>query len=292
MDASHYGLERTGHLLEKLSAEMERSTRAPDADAVHDVRVSIRRFSQAVKVFHDFLPAREAKRIRRELRRIIDAAGAVRDRDIAAALVVRLAGPAGETLRAGVLQERAAAAAELVGLAQGWLGRGSAVQWKLQLNLEAAPVAVSCPPGEMARGLLADRAGQFFERGWKAIERATSARALHRFRIAAKKFRYTLELFQPCYGPRFEAYVSQIRKVQNLLGEINDCEATRAILVRHHAAEQLLAGLERREAAKVRQFHRYWPELAGDKAEVRWRAYLRRPTRLVKPLENGQKVLN
>ncbi len=287
LDAAHYGLKRTASLLQKLSSEMERVTRDPDADAVHDVRVAIRRFSQALKVFQDFLPARGAKRIRRDLRHMIDAAGAVRDRDIAAGLIKRLAGPPGETLRAAVLQERAAAAATLVGLTQNWLSSGCATQWKLELNLEAAPIDVSTPPGEMARALLPKRADQFFQRGRGAADHAASARALHRFRIAAKKFRYTLELFQPCYGPRFEDYLSQIRKAQTLLGDINDCEASRNILKRHHTDEQLLASLMRRERAKVRQFHRYWPELGGDGAEARWRAYLRRPTRLLKAVANA-----
>ena len=55
--------------------------------------------------------------------------------------------------------------------------------------------------------------------------RTPHSRRLHRLRLATKRLRYTLELFRPCYGPGLEARLEELRKVQQRLGELNDCVA-------------------------------------------------------------------
>ena len=67
----------------KLAFEVLNTVRTADAETVHDLRVAIRRFNQSVAVFGSLLPKREVKRIRKRLRRVMESAGAIRDRDIA-----------------------------------------------------------------------------------------------------------------------------------------------------------------------------------------------------------------
>jgi hypothetical protein len=50
---------------------------------------------------------------------------------------------------------------------------------------------------------------------------------LHDMRIAAKRLRYVLELFAPSFGPYASEGAKQARKLQDLLGEIHDCDVTR-----------------------------------------------------------------
>ncbi len=51
--------------------------------------------------------------------------------------------------------------------------------------------------------------------------------ALHDMRIAAKRLRYVLEITAPCFGPYAEAAIRHTKELQDLLGEIHDCDVGR-----------------------------------------------------------------
>jgi len=93
-------------LLGRVGQEIARADAAAgfDADMVHDIRVAIRRANQALRVFVGLVPRGPAKKLRRRLKRVLDAASSVRDCDIALQLFgeVRLppAHPAWEETRA------------------------------------------------------------------------------------------------------------------------------------------------------------------------------------------------
>ncbi len=130
-----YAQGRIGALIAKLTAEAKRAAANPDADAVHDLRVSIRRLSRGLRVFAQFFPGKSSKRVRRELSELMDAAAEVRDRDIAADLLVK-AGVAkhGRPVIALGKQRRGAAEALQAAL-QGWHGRNAPREWKAALEL-------------------------------------------------------------------------------------------------------------------------------------------------------------
>jgi CHAD domain-containing protein len=48
--------------------------------------------------------------------------------------------------------------------------------------------------------------------------------ALHDMRIAAKRLRYVLEVTGSCFGPYAETAVKHVKDLQDLLGEIHDCD--------------------------------------------------------------------
>ena len=48
--------------------------------------------------------------------------------------------------------------------------------------------------------------------------------ALHDMRIAAKRLRYVLELTAPCFGSYARTATRHVRDLQDLLGEIHDCD--------------------------------------------------------------------
>src|SRR6185503_15069163 len=82
-----YAAGQGSKLLRRLAHRVHQAASAPDPDAVHDLRVAIRRFQQFLRVFRQFLPGVTAKKIRRRLRKIMKSAGKVRNRDIAAMLL-------------------------------------------------------------------------------------------------------------------------------------------------------------------------------------------------------------
>jgi hypothetical protein len=48
--------------------------------------------------------------------------------------------------------------------------------------------------------------------------------ALHDMRIAAKRLRYVLEITHPCFGAYARDAVRMVKDLQDLLGEIHDCD--------------------------------------------------------------------
>jgi CHAD domain-containing protein len=66
-----------------LASHVQAAVKESDADAVHDLRVSIRRLGQSLDVFGALLPKGEAKKVRKTLSRLMAVAGQIRDRDIA-----------------------------------------------------------------------------------------------------------------------------------------------------------------------------------------------------------------
>lgn len=86
MTTREYALQRARLLLKRLEREMHRVAELRNADSIHDLRVSIRRFQQCLAVFAQFFPHGHTKKIRRRLRQVMELAGKIRNRDIAAKL--------------------------------------------------------------------------------------------------------------------------------------------------------------------------------------------------------------
>jgi CHAD domain-containing protein len=130
-----YAVEQTARLLGRLVFEIHRAARTHDPDAIHDLRVSIRRFNQGLRVFSQFFPAREARKIRRRLRVIMDAAAKVRDRDIARELFL-LAGVAGvEPICQTLAAQRRENEIELRDLLKRFETRDYSSRWRARLGL-------------------------------------------------------------------------------------------------------------------------------------------------------------
>ena len=58
-------------------------------------------------------------------------------------------------------------------------------------------------------------------------------RELHDMRIAAKRVRYILEAAEPVFGDPAKRSVKTMKQVQDLLGEINDCDELLPLVERH-----------------------------------------------------------
>src|SRR3712207_3814458 len=92
---------RFEEIVEKRQAALDFS----DIEGVHDMRVATRRLRSALKDFLPFLHKRSLKRVRRDLKTVADALGAVRDDDVAMAALEKFRNEAdSDELKQGIDQ--------------------------------------------------------------------------------------------------------------------------------------------------------------------------------------------
>jgi CHAD domain-containing protein len=126
---------QTGILLRRLAIQVTRTARTGDADAIHDLRVSIRRLKRCLSVFAQFYPGRSWKPVRRRLAELMDVCGSVRDRDIAIGLLRQAGVPPASPLLRQLDVERRAAVQELQLELHRWKERAFSRQWRVRLEL-------------------------------------------------------------------------------------------------------------------------------------------------------------
>jgi CHAD domain-containing protein len=132
-----------------------------------------------------------------------------------------------------------------------------------------------------ARRELPPLVSRYFALVRELLAKSPSPPELHRLRLATKRLRYTLELFQPCYGPGLETRMAGLRELQQLLGEVNDSAATGRLLDRAMPKSaqrtRVAAFLEARAADQARKFRKHWDEVFDAPGrEHWWTAYLER----------------
>ncbi|MCX6628553.1 MAG: CHAD domain-containing protein [Candidatus Solibacter sp.] len=126
---------QTGVLLRGLASQVNRASRTGDPDAIHDLRVAIRRLSRCLRLFARFYPAHSWKKVRRRLASLMDVCGTVRDRDIAIELLRKARVPPVSPLLRQLYQERLAARLELRRQLLRWKQRAFSRRWRLRLGL-------------------------------------------------------------------------------------------------------------------------------------------------------------
>jgi len=235
----------------------------------------MRRSDRALVAFKVHLPRKPAKRIRKQLKSVLSSAGAVRDYDIAAGILSKMDRPGAAALHRDVRARRKTAEKSLLLRLKRLSLRTRVSKWCDDLNLDAPqPDFQPQMLGTMARNTMPRLARSFFDAGDLAAARG-SAERLHDFRILAKKFRYTLELFAPGYGPVAEEWMRNIRSVQSVLGTINDYRTVLTMAERAGSSPKLLAALKRSERRKIREFRQLWSERFTRPEAARWIRALR-----------------
>ncbi|MEO8027164.1 MAG: CHAD domain-containing protein, partial [Bryobacteraceae bacterium] len=240
--------------LHRVASQFSRAQEDADADAVHDLRVAIRRFLQVLSVFEALLPGKEVASARRKLRRLLKAAGEVRDLDVGAVL----AGPRSpESIRKAFSAARWKAAARLDRRLRLAEHRQWTERWHGKLLLADAPK----PAAAFVQDLLPPMEENFRTQGDAAAGPGTPAESLHRFRIACKRLRYSMELFEPLDPAGFAPRIEAIRQAQQILGDANDCAVTAELLAEFGGAPAIEKRLTAKHRRLATQFRRNWPEI-------------------------------
>ncbi len=255
----------------------------------------MRRLLSALACFQGAWDAPQAGRLRKRLKSLMKSAAAVRDRDITAALACEAGVAASSPLARGLQHQRELAARRLAELLCRRRYSSFLERWTAGLGLvgctrstRPAPGAtwdLRISPAANATRLLPPLARGFLQVGRDLCYRSPTLAELHGLRLAGKRLRYTLELFQGCYGPSLQVQLAGLKRLQSCLGALSDADAAEA-LTRGLAspgdtdARRMLAYLKELRATNMARFQDLWSgEFDSAAAEASWTHALKMPTR-------------
>ena len=227
----------------------EKAVLSRDAEALHRMRIALRRLRAAISVFSGIVGDRESARIRSELRWIGVELGSARDLDVFMAEVVRpLREKHGHDRKMSRFcrnfeHRRALAYGQVAASLQS--ERFRHLELELTRWIEAGPWVTNrtgSAPRRRDRPV-AQHAAEALARRRKKLRRTgrrlakLSRRDRHRLRIRAKKLRYAVEFFSGLFPGRNRAKrcretLSALQGLQDSLGALNDL-ARREILCSH-----------------------------------------------------------
>jgi CHAD domain-containing protein len=127
----------TATLLRRMAFEVRQAALQTDPDAVHDLRVSIRRLRECLRTFADLYPAGARKKVRKQLRDLMKCAEQVRSADIALELLGKAGVPESDGLMAEIRQQRSSFRAQLQHELSAFAGRPYTRNWREALALKS-----------------------------------------------------------------------------------------------------------------------------------------------------------
>jgi CHAD domain-containing protein len=255
------------YLVERLEAQgarlLETGPRvlgsATDDEAVHDVRVALRRIRTVLELGRSVLGRFHADEVRRALRELMQATGGLRDEEVFLKLLSSLAVDQPEVaawIETRRRRERRLRNAVARAIRSGQLERGQA--------LLAALLAFRVNPSKDRR--LAKFARRAVDRARRDVDRRRSARlddpeALHRLRIAYKRLRYTVDTFSDALPPELAALAQPAARFQGRLGDLHDVDVALGCVRRARALsdptrQALLAALALEREARITAYRR------------------------------------
>lgn len=243
-----------------------------DPEAVHQLRVAVRRLRAAFTAFGPGLTGTALARFRADLRWLQRALGPARDWDVflketLAPLRQELPGDHGLGVLAAQASAARVAAHEAARIAlrsqryalfqlsfEHWLGQDS------ERKTGQALFDFAC---DTLR-----RRDRKLRKAARAIAGSSHAK-LHAIRIAAKKYRYTVEFFRSLFGRKAtRKYLRRLRAFQDSLGALNDAAVAKrlvaSLVLDDRTVEATLAGwFAARIAAGVAGSRDYWDGVAA-----------------------------
>jgi CHAD domain-containing protein len=220
--------------LTAINAEIRGVQAAADIECIHRMRVASRRLRAAQEYFDICLPGRTAGKFEKAIRSITGSLGKARDLDIQIDSFRKFQiladqsayQPGFKRLLLRLYQRRILAQQEVI--ASVTEINTNPVIIRVEDLLNKFPPQENHKPFSLSLRILAHNAildklkeflsyAPFVHLPEKKVE-------LHAMRIAAKKLRYTLEIFAPIFPGELKNWIKVTRQFQDQLGEIHDCD--------------------------------------------------------------------
>lgn len=222
--------------LKNMAKEIEGVCRAEDIECIHRMRVASRRMRSALVLFEKYLPGK-AKGWRKEMRGITRALGEARDADIQIEFLQGFLDnltesryrPGIQRLLLRIKQQREGLQKKVI-KAMNRLKSGdllddiSHVLGQIRAHAEIHHVGEhSYFIHNEARAAMSLRLEEMLSYE-HFVSQPDRLKELHAMRIAAKRLRYTMEVFEQLYPDDFKQILKLVRDIQTLLGDLHDCD--------------------------------------------------------------------
>ena len=219
--SDHAKQKREGlrYWMRRTLSEAHLATRELAPEAVHDLRVALRRCRSLAAGLSEVDSDPAWGDMRRSSRKLFRRLGALRDLQVLQEWVGRLAED-GDPVRQALTESLAAREPELKQQAAHALGsfdRRKWMAWSSALDQRARRLT---PDGLVAQHLALQRWEEARALHRRAL-RSRTARSWHALRIGLKRFRYTVENFLP---QRHAEWGPDLKRVQDQLGEVHDLD--------------------------------------------------------------------
>lgn len=206
-----------------------------DIEFIHRARVASRRLRAALPLFQSCLPQRKSLVWLQSIREVTRALGEARDTDVQIERVETiLSQAADETCRPGMrrlllrLRQRRAKVQPSVVSAMGRLiDAGVLIQMQERFSAQAArqeSTYIYTPAlYQHSFQSIISRLEDLLAYD-EIVHQPDKVTELHEMRIRAKWLRYTMENFSTLYASGLKSHLQVVRKIQEMLGDIHDCD--------------------------------------------------------------------
>lgn len=136
-------------------------------------------------------------------------------------------------------------------------------------------IAPDQPMLAMARRILAVRTAEVYSY-WPIIHRPEAVTATHALRIALKRLRYTLELFESVFGETGATQIARVKQLQETLGTLHDLDVRLDLIARFrdgHDSETQDDGARDAALARYAQREREQRDALHATFVEQWNAY-------------------
>lgn len=206
-----------------------------DPEGVHSMRVASRRLRAALSDFMPYLRKRGLAAVEKQLKSVADGLGEVRDQDVAILALEKIETHApsqfSEALKRSIVARKklreqvrkelklSLKKSELKQLKSDFIaGVDKATATQQQKISQSSSTFL-----KMAKVIILDRLKEL-EKLSDGLFRPFDIDSLHEMRIAAKRLRYAVELFQQCWGHSLGTYAKRVARLQSTLGDVHDCD--------------------------------------------------------------------
>jgi CHAD domain-containing protein len=212
----HRGLQ---YWMERVVKELDTVQKAPEPDAVHDLRVAIRRCRSVAAVMEEVDPDQAWPDMRKLGKKLFRQLGELRDTQVLEEWTKQL-GPESDAIRERLLTGFDAQEKEFQQAALKAVDKFDQKSWRrLERKLRRRSRLVPLD-GLAAECLALERLEAVKELHARAL-RADKPEAWHALRIGVKRFRYAVESLLPS---RYQQWQESLKRVQDLLGEVHDLD--------------------------------------------------------------------
>ena len=286
----HHGAKTMLQYLDAMTGMIDGVRRNEDIECLHRMRVASRRLRSLLPLVSDCLPTKQAGRWRRQLRRVTRALGDARDADVQAVCLQQALTdcrddgqrPGLERLLLRFRQRRSALQAPLAETLERLASGRRMQQLEMALRYLLATSQLYAD-AESARHTYSRCRSAIMRRLQEVLAAAATIRGpqcsteLHTTRIAVKRLRYTMQAFAPLYPDALGDAIRAARRLQDVLGNVHDCdvwvdllprflEEEKARTVAYYGSgepfEPLVAGVTGLRDERQRQRQKYYREFA------------------------------